>query len=438
MKNLLRLALVIFRGNGMANFAGDAGRRKKKLSKVASIILFAFLAAYMIAVTTAASMFFYDVLESVNLQSLVVSIFLSAGVVVIFLFGILYVISIFYYASDVEKLLPMPLKADEIIGAKLLVTAMYEYIYEAVLVAPALIVYGIRSGAGVQYFFYTLVTLLILPVVPICMASLISMLIMRFTKFARNKDRFSLVSGLLIMAVALIFVFGTQSMSSLSSGDLSGLLSRSASDIARMTSAAFPGTALAASALADSAGWLAAGRIGLMLLVAAAFLAATMALSRLLYFQGVIGLSDSSSSRRRLTAREMANAGAGGSAFLTYVLKEIRIMVRTPIFFMNNILMNFLWPIFILIPLLGNQQDADFAALMTVLRSALTIDSPSVPLVMAGTFAAACFISATNGIAESAMSREGKMFYLMKILPMSYNTQIWAKLTVGLDRKSVV
>ena len=63
MNNLLRLALVIFKGNGMANFAGDAGRRKQKLSRVGSIILFVFLAAYMIAVTTAASLFFYDVLE---------------------------------------------------------------------------------------------------------------------------------------------------------------------------------------------------------------------------------------------------------------------------------------------------------------------------------------------------------------------------------------
>jgi ABC-2 type transport system permease protein len=431
MKNLFRLAFVIYKGNGLANFAGDSSR-KRKLSRVGSVVLFTFLAAYMIGIVTAASLFFYDVLAPVHLQSLVVSLFLSTGSILVFLFGILYVISIFYYASDVEKLLPLPLKADEIIGAKLLVTAMYEYIYEIVLVAPPLMVYGIRSGAGPLYFLYSLLVLLLLPVVPICLASILSMLIMRFTRFARNKDRFSLFSGLLAMVIALALVFGSQSLTSLSAGDLSGLLSRSAADIARLTSAAFPGVSFAAAALADATGWAAAGRIGLLILIAAAFLAVTMALSRLLYFKGVIGLGSSMASRRRLTEREMADAGTGGHAFWTYVLKDLRVLVRTPIFFMNNVMMNFIWPVFILIPLLGNKGDADLGAIVALLQSSLTIDSPAVPVILASVFAAACFISGTNGIAESALSREGKLLYLMKILPMSYGKQIWAKLTAGI------
>jgi len=431
MKNFLHLAFVIFKGNGLASFAGEASR-KRRFSRVGSVILFAFLAIYMMAVTTAGSLFFYDVLESARLQSLVVSLFLSMGTLLVFMFGILYVISIFYYASDVEKLLPMPLKANEIIGAKLLVTAAYEYIYEFVLVAPPLIIYGIRSGAGLQYYLYALIVLIILPVVPICLATLIAMLVMRFTSLAKNKDRFSMTANLLAMAIALAFVFGTQSMTSLTSGDLTSLLSLRAADIARLTSVAFPGTSLAAAALADSSGWQAAGLIGLVILIAAAFLSVTLALSRLLYFQGVIGLNSSSSSRRRLTEREMAEAGTGSSAFVSYIVKEFRILVRTPIFFMNNILMNFLWPVFILLPLLSGSQDADIASVMALLRSELILESPAVPLILAGTFAAACFISGTNGIAESALSREGRLFYLMKILPMSYNLQVWAKLSVGI------
>lgn len=431
MSNILRLAEVIFKGNGLMSFAGDASR-KRRFSRIGSVILFVFLAAYMMTITTAGSMFFYDILEAAGLQSLVVSLFLSMGTMLVFMFGILYVISIFYYASDVEKLLPMPLRANEIIGAKLLVTAIYEYIYVIVLVVPPLAVYGVRSGAGPQYYLYALIVLAILPVVPICLATLIAMLVMRFTRLAHNKDRFSLVANLLAMAIALAFVFGSQSMVTLSATDLTSLLSLRAADIARLTSVAFPGSSLAAAALADSSGWQAAGNILLVILIAGAFLAATLALSRLLYFQGVIGLSSSSSNRRRLTDREMAEAGTGRPAFVSYVVKEFRILVRTPIFFMNNILMNFLWPVFILVPLLGNSEDADLASVMALLRSELTPESPAVPLILAGAFAAACFISATNGIAESALSREGKLFYLMKILPMSYTKQVWAKLSAGI------
>ena len=298
MKNLFRLAWAMFRGNGMANFAGDSNRRKKKkLSRIGSIILFTFLALYMTGITTLGSLTFYDILSPLGLQSMLVSLFLSAGVVLVFLFGILYVISIFYFASDVEKILPLPLRAEEIIGAKLLVTAAYEYIYLAILILPALLVYGIRSGVGPLFYLYTIIVFLILPVVPLCFASLLSMIVMRFTKFARNKDRFSMVSGLLVMVLALAFVFSTQSMATLSSGDFAGLLSKGAGDIAQLTSSIFPGTGLAAAALADPTGWLAAGRLGLLILIAAGVLAVTMFFARLLYFKGVIGITSSMSSR---------------------------------------------------------------------------------------------------------------------------------------------
>jgi ABC-2 type transport system permease protein len=420
MKNLLRLAWVIYKGNGLANFAGDANRKKRKLNRVGSVLLFAFLALYMIAIMVGAAVTFYDILSPAGLQSILVSLFLSMGVILVFLFGILYVISIFYYASDVEKLLPLPLQPEEIIGAKLLVTAAYEYIF-------------IRSGAGLLFYLYGLIVFLVLPVIPLCFASLISMLIMRFTKFARNKDRFNMISGILALVLALAVVFGSQSMMTLNPNDLAGLLSKSAGDIAGLTASAFPGTALAAAALADSSSWLAAGQLGLLVLIAAAILGITMGLSRFLYFQGVIGLGASAASHRRLTARELTDAGTGGPAFWTYVWKDIRILLRTPIFFMNNVLMNFLWPVFFLIPLALGKQDQNIDVVIQLLRkTTFGPDGQGVPLALAIAFGAACFISGTNGIAQSALSREGKLLYIMKILPMSYTRQIWAKLTVGI------
>ncbi len=433
MKNLLHLAYVIYKGNGLANFAGDANRRKKKLSKAGSILLFAFLAVYMIAIMSGTSVTFYRLLAPLGLQSILISLFLSMGVILVFLFGILYVISIFYYSSDVEKILPLPLRADEIIGAKLLVTAAYEYIFLTVLVAPALVVYGISSGAGLPYYLMSLVVLIALPVIPLCLSAILVMLVMRFTTFARNKDRFSMISGLLAMGLALAFVFASQSMVSFSQKDLANLVGSSADNLARITATVFPGTSFAAAALGGASGWQSLGQLGLLLLTAAAAVAVTLQLGRLLYFKGVIGLSAGTASRRRLTAKELDQAGTGGSAFWTYVLKDVRILLRTPIFFMNNVLMNFLWPVFILIPLLANEEGDSMAQVLQMLRqTAFGSDSSGSALALAIVFGASCFIAGTNGITESALSREGKLLYIMKILPMSYTRQLWAKLTVGI------
>ena len=71
--------------------------------------------------------------------------------------------------------------------------------------------------------------------------------------------------------------------------------------------------------------------------------------------------------------------------------------------------------------------------MVALLRSAsFGADGQGTPLFLAIAFAAACFISSTNGITSSALSREGKILYIMKILPMSYNKQILAKVTVGI------
>ncbi|HBP38076.1 MAG TPA: hypothetical protein DD640_04930, partial [Clostridiales bacterium] len=433
MKNLFRLASVMIRGNGLLSLSGDTGRRRKKRSLIGSLILFTLLAVYLTFIMTFTSIGFYDLLAPAGLQSLLISLYLSLGVLMVFFFGVLYVVSIFYHSSDVEKILPLPLRADDIIGAKMLVTAFYEYLFLVALVAPGLIVYGVRSGAGLLYFLYLLAVIVILPVIPLCLSTILVMLIMRFTPLARNKDRFSMVSGMLALALALGVSFGSQSLSSFSEKDLSNLLGSGAGKIARITASIFPGTSQAAVALAEPAGWPAAGQIALLILIAAAVLFVTLRLSRLLYFKGVIGLTSSAASHRRLTSRELADTGASQPAFWAYVLKDVRVLVRTPIFFMNNVIINFLFPFFIALPLLAQNGSDEISTLIRMLReTAFDPQSGTASLALAIGFAAACFVSGTNGIAESALSREGKLLYLMKIWPMSYARQLWAKLTVGI------
>ena len=62
MNNTLRLAATVFKGNGLANFSGDTGRRRNKLSRIGSVLLFILLAGYMVSITTATSLFLFDIL----------------------------------------------------------------------------------------------------------------------------------------------------------------------------------------------------------------------------------------------------------------------------------------------------------------------------------------------------------------------------------------
>lgn len=428
MKNLFRLARVLLKGSSV----NAVGSSKRKRNVIGNAILMTVLGVYFIGIMVASALGLFEILSSVGLQSIMVGLYLSLGTVLVFLFGILYVISIFYYTGDVEKLLPLPLKAQEIIGAKLIVTAVWEYLYLAVLILPPLIVYGILSGADFLYFLLLVLVFIFLPVVPLCMASIIVMLIMRFTPLARNKDRFNLISGILAMVLALAFVFGMQSLSSFSEMDLTRIIESGADAVAQITSVVFPGTSFAVGSLTAIQALERLGQVAMLLLVAVIAVVVTLQAARFLYFAGVVDVNTSVSKRKQLSRDELQTAGKSGSAFWSYCLKDIRILIRTPIFFMNNVMMNFLWPVFLVIPFLTGAADEGLDQLIALARQLLSDPSSSAaPIAIAAFFAITCFIAGSNGITESALSREGKVFYILKTLPMSWRRQILAKITVG-------
>ncbi len=95
-------------------------------------------------------------------------------------------------------------------------------------------------------------------------------------------------------------------------------------------------------------------------------------------------------------------------------------------------MMNFLWPVFLVIPFLTGAADEGLDQLIALARQLLSDPSSSAaPIAIAAFFAITCFIAGSNGITESALSREGKVFYILKTLPMSWRRQILAKITVG-------
>ena len=108
MSNLFRLARVLFKGNGLATFGSDSANRKKKRSPIGNILLFVFLVVYLTATMVGSALALYDLLSAANLQEMMLGLYVSLGTILVFFSGLIYVISIFYYSSDIEKLLPLP------------------------------------------------------------------------------------------------------------------------------------------------------------------------------------------------------------------------------------------------------------------------------------------------------------------------------------------
>ncbi len=437
MKRILLLTRILIKGSGALNLGGDTQQKKRRFGKAGMTLLLGFVGVYMGALGVIFASGGYDLLSPVGLESLVITLAVSAASFLVFFFGLFYVMSVFYFSNDVTRILPLPFRPGEIITAKFLTTLFYEYLIVLMLLLPAMATYGIRSGAPFLFYLYALVILLLLPVIPLVLSSLVIMAIMRFAPAARNKDRFTMVSGLLALFVGLGLNFGLQAvMSRTSEADLPALLSKSAEAIASVTSRIFPGTWFANYALAKPEGIDSFLMLLLFAGLSALFFVLLYFAASLLYFKGVIGISDSPSRGRKLSDSEIAETSSAGGATGAYVLKELRILFRTPIFFMNNVLLNFMMPFIMLFPFLMNSS-GDGAFTVGMIRGFMaSLGDPAylkyASYVLLGLYGFITFTCGTNGITETAISREGSCAYWMKIIPMSYRRQIFAKILTGI------
>ncbi|MFR9256764.1 MAG: hypothetical protein ACLVJ6_15405 [Merdibacter sp.] len=110
--------------------------------------------------------------------------------------------------------------------------------------------------------------------------------------------------------------------------------------------------------------------------------------------------------------------------FSAFLLKELRMLFRTPVYFMNCVLTALLMPVLLVIIIVSA-----FSELGT--QIALPITLGYIPNLWAITlliaFAAGGFMGGINMISSTSVSREGTNAFFMKYIPVPVQTQVMAK-----------
>lgn len=422
MNKFFALTKVLLKNTGEALVQKD----KKKLPKtIALLVLMAVAFLPMVAGFVAMAAGSYGSLVSMNQEGFILVLGVSAASLVIFIFGIFYVMSTFYFSMDIEKLLPLPLKPSTILGAKFTVVAIYEYLTELVFLLPIMITFGVMSKAGVVYYLYAILVFLTLPVVPLVIAAFITMVIMRFTPFAKNKDLFNTVAGIfvIILSVGINIFFQRLGANNQDPEQLLMLMAQGNNSLVDTMSSFIPSAKLAVNALVFSGELKGLINILLFLVITIAFLLILLVLGEALYFKGVIGITQSSSKRKKLSSEEFEESTTQSSAIKSYLFKELRILFRTPAYFMNCVLISFLFPVILMVPIFS-QPDA----MQGLKEVRAVVNAGNLPgFIIAAAFGIMMFIAVANPTSCTAISREGQNIFVCKYLPISYKKQLIAK-----------
>jgi ABC-2 type transport system permease protein len=366
----------------------------------------------------------YIAFDAIGQGKALISLAFAVASTVVFIFGIFYTLSTYYMAKDIPNYLSMPIRPYEIIISRFLTVVVYEYLTLGIFLLPVIIGIGLAGSFGLLYYLFSLITLLLIPMLPLSLASVIIILIMSFSRKAINKDRFTMISGLIGLVIAIGFSFGTQGffMKVENPEELQQLILSGQYSISDKFASMFPGIRNASEAVSGNNILQLMIFIGIALLSVAVF----MLVAEKLYFKGLLGMTQQAA-RRDFNAEE-EKTFKGRSKITTYTLKELRLILRTPIYFMNLAIMDFIMPLFLVIPLVSANQ---LGTAVTDIQNALK-SSDSTGYIIGIAFSLFVFISAMNGITATSISREGRQLYVMKYIPMSYRDQVNAKILSGM------
>jgi ABC-2 type transport system permease protein len=391
----------------------------------------------------------FSILKPMGQETALLTMAILAGQFLILVFGLFYVLSAFYFARDLEFLVSLPARPFEVIGAKFGVILVNEYLTVLFIVGPAFIVYGAMAGKPIGYWPLAALVFLLLPVIPLALAGLLVMVMMRCVNVSRKKDFLILAGSLTLLALTLFLQLGLVGNRS---PDEFMKFFTATDGLARMLGEKFPPCIWASRLLAVGLDGPGLGYFFLFVGGSVAVLLLLLLAAEKLFYRGLIGLSEIAVRRKKLSKAALAGGFTRGrGAGRAILLREWKLMNRTPIFLLNGILSVILVPVMLFFMVRTDSGSATKAILQL-----LGSGNRTTEILFAAVFFVAC--GCLNGTASSTFSREGKCFWISKVIPVAPGRQVLgkflhsylvavlgvlggslaAKLAMGLDWKSIV
>lgn len=358
-----------------------------------------------------------------NLESVLLGILLLMSMVMVFFLGLFYLIGMLFFAKNTEFLASLPIPQGTVFAVKFSQVLLSEIATGLVILLPPIIVYGVQSGVGVMYWLRAFCIAVLAPSIPLAIAGLLSLLLMRFTALWRRRDLVTVVGSILLMA---LFILGQtwltgQMPENMTQGVIMAMLT-SNEGLLRMISSAFPPSGWAAQGLISGGEmfWLFVG-VSVLSLVLVSVIANHM------YYAGAAAQLESTSSTRKvsISGRNVRRH----SSVMAIFIREWRTVLRSPTYALNGLVSIIVGPIMMILPRMVGGGDEGFDALMSMLANA-SIDPLYIVMITA---AIIVFIGVINPALSTALSREGKMYYFSRMMPVSPTRQVMGKFLFGMS-----
>ena len=400
-----------------------AALKEKKGRTIGMFIAILFLVVYLGVILYIVETKMMDLLIEMQAPEMLITMAVMLATAGTLIMSFFFVLSALYLGRDAAYLAALPLKPRTILSAKLAQVWVSETCIDAVLLLPACILYGVKTGADIGFYLRVIPVWLLIALLPICIIAFVSSLLIRLSALWKHREILLTVSGiaLLIAYMFLMMNVGSITGDAADGGEMLKSFMQSYSTRINSMTKLFP-----------PAGWAANGMLGnnygmyiVWILISLAAPVITVWLLGYSYRKlSMLQTETPSGGMKKRTGKE---SFASGSQLKACVQRELRTILRVPSY-ATNILPICFMPLLmvIMICVIGGKSAGENGEGFQMLFQQMN------PALIMGILAAVmAYMSGMNPALSTAVTREGKGHDFLTALPVPTKTFIRAKFIVG-------
>ena len=413
-------------GNKKAEIKGNSKSKKIKM-----FILYAIIVVYLAAIFGFLSFNMISGLILINQEKVFIGVLFLAIAMLLIIQSVFSAMNVLYFSKDLEFILPLPIKPRQILMAKFNVLLFTEYLTEFVFALLPLAIYGIMTGAGPLYYILATLTLFVFPILPLVISTFVVMIVMSFAKFTKSKDKFQVIVTILIIAVSFWLQFSLNGNSNLSEEQVINQIVK-VNGLVEVIENYFITLRPTINALTSSVTAESLVGFGQIVLITVLAYATFILIGDKIYFRGALNTRTGGKTKQKNI--DVSRAYKSSKIGVTYVLKEMKTLIKNPIFFTQCILPSLLMPIlFIVLSIKGVNSSMEGSE--DLIKQALTWVSPTILTLII--VAITQFFTMMQYISATAISRDGLNAVFMKYIPLSLYRQYKYKATPSIIMNTI-
>jgi len=360
--------------------------------------------------------------KSFNQPEIVITMAFVLGQLFVLIFGIFFVMGAFYFSRDLDILVPLPLKPYEVLGSKFVAVMVNEYLTLVPILLPPVIIYGIGMRKEPLYWIKAVLLIVTSPVIPLIIGSLFIIVLMRFVNVRKSKDLFAIVGGFLGILIALGSNLFFRRIPENGGGEFIKNFMESQSGLIKVVGQKFPPGVWATFGLSRP-GLEGLGYFLLFVGVSVLLFFVLLWLGNRVFYKGFLSGKEVARKRKTMTDEEMNRVyGKTASPVAAIFKREWKLLLRTPVYMLNGMMGAVIGPFIVVLMLFAPGQSRELEFIFNFLNNPDYV----VPITLGG-LGFILFTGGMNIVASTAVSREGRTFWIAKMIPVSPKQQITAK-----------